>query len=223
MTDKGSPTKKSASDGLVDALDGKALWNLAELSARLTSLGNSFERKAVNQELKLDASNEPKWVNLGTIASYFSVSANEIGKWLDKLQLRGDDKMATNEAMERGLASIVEMSTGQGKNQTRKINHWNLQAVQQLLLEAGHYLNFDYEASLKGRGRNSDVKVATVEERAREFAKEFATIFKDKSRRRELPTLISKTPRPVLLRADELIGRPGFTAQGLYAKHLDRT
>lgn len=222
MTDKGAPTKKSAADGLVDSLDGKALWNLKELEARINGLGNGFERAAVNQELKIPTTGEPLWVNLGTIASYFSVSANEVGKWLDKLELRDDERMATNEAMERGLATIVEMSSGAGKNQTRKINHWNLHLVQQLLLEDGHYLNFDYEASLKGRGRNSDVKVETVDDRAKVFAKEFTTVFKDKNRRRELPELISKTPKIILKKADELIGRPGFTSQGLYLKHLDR-
>jgi hypothetical protein len=222
VTDKGGPTKKAATDGLVDALDGKALWNLKEVEVRLASLGNSFERAAVNQELKIPASNEPLWVNLGTIASYFSVSANEVGKWLDKLGLRDEEKMATTDAMERGLATIVEMSSGAGKNQTRKINHWNLQDVQKLLLEDGHYLNFDYEASLKGKGRNSDVKVETVDDRAKAFAREFTTVFKDKSRRRELPELIRKTPKIILKKADELIGRPGFTADGLYLKHLDR-
>jgi hypothetical protein len=222
VTEKGGPTKKSAAEDLVDALDGKALWNLKALEERLTALGNTFERAAVNQELKLASGSEPVWVNLGTIASYFSVTANEVGKWLDKLELRDDEKMATNEAMERGLATIVEMSSGAGKNQTRKINHWNLHEVQKLLLEDGHYLNFDYEASLKGKGRNSDVKVETVDDRAKAFAREFTTIFKDKARRRELPGLISRTPKIILKKADELIGRPGFTAEGLYLKHLDR-
>lgn len=222
MTANGAPTKKSAADGLVDIVESKPFWNLVELEARLASLGNSFVRKAVNQEIKLSEGSEPKWVNLGTIASYFSVTANEVGKWLDKLELRDDEKMATGEATERGLATIVEMSTGQGKNQTRKINHWNLHEIQQLLLNDGHYLNFDYEESLKGRGRNSDVKVETVDDRAKTFAREFTTIFKDKTRRRELPELIRKTPRIVMEKADVLIGRPGFTAKGLYLKHLDR-
>lgn len=222
VTDKGAPTKKSATDGLVEAIEGKVFWNLKETEARLNGLGNAFERKAVNQEIKLSDDGAPRWANLGTIASYFSVSANEIGKWLDKLELRDDKNMATNEAMERGLATIVEMSTGQGKNQTRKINHWNLHAVQQLLLDDGHYLNFDYEASLKGKGRNSDVKVETIDDRARAFAKEFTAVFKDKTRRKELPELIRKAPKPVLVKVDQLIGRPGFTAQGLYLKYLDR-
>lgn len=222
MTDQGKATKKSAEDGLVDALAGKPLWNLAILEEKLKSLGNSFERNPVNQELKLSDDGQPRWVNLGTIASYFSVSANEVGKWLDKLGLRGDDKMATDEAMERGLATIVEMSTGQGKNQTRKINHWNLHSVQELLLQDGHYLDFDYEASLKGKGRNSDVKVETLDDRAKAFAKMFTTLFKDKTRRRELPELVRKTPKFVLVKADELMKRPGFTSKDLYKKYLDR-
>jgi len=222
VTDAGKPTKKAAADGLVDAHEGKVLWNLAVVEGQLSTLGNNFERAAVNQELKEPASAEPQWVNLGTIASYFSVSANEVGKWLDKLELRDEEKMATNEAMERGLATIVEMSAGPGKNQTRKINHWNLYDVQKLLIEDGHYLNFDYEASLKGKGRNSDVQVDTVEGRAKLFAKEFAELFKDKARRRELPEFVRKTPKPIQKKAEELIGRPGFITTGAYVRHLDR-
>lgn len=222
MTSEGRPTNKAATDGLVFVLEKKALWDLKTLSDKLSELGNKFDRAPVNQEIKTPADGEPRWANLGTIATYFSVSANEVGKWLDSLELRGEDKMATDLATEQGLATVVEMSTGQGKNKTRKINHWNLHAVMQLLVDNGHYLNFDYEASLKGKGRNSDVKVETLEDRARIFAKDFTLKFKDKTKRKELPSLVRKTPKQIQARAEELMKRPGFITKDVYLKYLDR-
>lgn len=222
VTDTGSPTKKAAADGVIDALGGQPLWNLKELERILTENGDRLTRKPVNQDLPEPESAEPSWVNLGTVGSYFSVSASIVGKWLDQLELRDADKMGSKDAADQGLCTTVEMSTGQGKNQTRKITHWNLYAVQKLLMEAGHLLDFDYESTLKGRGRNSDVEVDTVESRAKAFAKEFTTIFKDKAKRRELPELVRRTPKPIQRKAEELIGRLGFITEGVYLKHLDR-
>jgi len=222
ISEAGKPTKRAAELGLVDRLENSALWNLKNLEEKLNSLGNRMERKAVNQELKAPESSEPSWANLGTIGTYFSVSANEVGKWLDQLELRDDEGMATNEAMEKGLATTFEMSTGEGKNKTRKITHWNLHLVQKILVENGHYLNFDYEKSLKGSGRNSDVKVETLDDRAKVFAKEFVRIFKDKQLRKTLPALVDKTAKPIQKKAEELIGKPNFITSGAYKNHFDR-
>lgn len=222
MGETGKPTKKAAETGLVDRCGNSALWNLQLLEKQLHALGNRVERQAVNQELKEPEGSEPQWANLGTIGTHFSVSGTIIGRWLDELGLRTDDGMATDEAMEKGLATTFEMKTGEGKNKTRKITHWNLYLTQKLLMENGHPLNFDYEKSLKGAGRNSDVKVETIEDRARAFAKEFVRIFKDKQERRILPTLVDKTAKPIQKKAEELIGKPGFITTGAYKRYLDR-
>lgn len=219
--DTGKPTKRAATLGLVDAVGNEFLWNLEKLLKALNDLGNKFTRAAVNQELPDPPKGEPQWANLGTIGTYFSVSAKVVGDWLDELNLR-EDGMASNRAIEEGLATVLEMSTGQGKNQTRKINHWNLHAVLSLLKENGHYLNFDYAKTLKGSGKNSDVKVETIDDRARAFANEFARIFKDKQARRELDQLVSKTPRIIQTKAEEMLKRPGFISKGLYKNYLDR-
>lgn len=222
MSEAGKPTKKAAEAGLVDRCVNSALWNLKTLQERLEALGNTLERQAVNQELKEPKGTEPSWANLGTIGTYFSASATIVGRWLSELGYRTEDGMATDEALEEGLATNFEMATGQGKNKTRKITHWNLYLVQKILMEAGHPLNFDYEKSLKGSGRNSDVKVETVDDRARAFAKEFVRIFKDKEERRSLPSLVSKTPKIIQQKAEELIGKPGFITRESYKQHLDR-
>lgn len=220
MTKEGKPTKKSATEGLVDSCESKALWNLELLNLKLTELGNSYERKAVNQNVSRNSSGEPQWVNLGTVGSYFSVSATAVGKWLDELDLRDDEGMANAESLDKGLANTVEMNAG--KNKTRKITQWNLELIQELLMEAGHYLDFDYEKSLKGSGRNSDVRVESVEDRVKEFAREFTKMFKDTSVRRNLPQLVRRTPKPIQKKAEELMKKPGFITEGKYLRYLDR-
>lgn len=221
LGESGKPTKRAASAGLIDKVDREFLWNLEKLHAALSALGNRFTRAAVNQELPKPTSSEPQWANLGTIGTYFSVSAKVVGDWLDELELR-EDGMATNRAIEEGLATVMEMSTGQGKNSTRKINHWNLHLVLALLKENGHHLDFDYSKTLKGSGKNSDVKVETIDDRAAAFAKEFSRIFKDKQARRELEGLVKKTPRVIQEKAEQLLQRPGFISKGLYKNYLDR-
>jgi len=218
MADK--PTKRAANDDLVDVVDGEFLWKVDLLLDNLNRLGNSFSRHAVNQNLP-ESSGEPQWANLGTIGTYFSVSAKKVGDWLDELDLR-DEGMANDSAMEQGLATVVEMNTGQGKNQTRKINYWNLHATIELLMSAGHYLDFDYAKTLKGSGHNSDVRVETIDDRAKVFAKEFSALFKDKVRRRELPEIVRRTASPILKKAELLLGRPGFITSGEYTRYLDR-
>lgn len=221
MSAEGRPTKKAASDGLVDACENKALWNLDKLHKLLAEAGNRLERAPVNQVFKGSGSFEPQWVNLGTLGTYFSVSSTILGRWLDELGLREDDGMATKDSLDRGLATVVEMSAG-GKNKTRKITQWNLEPTIEILMEAGKLLDFNYEASLKGKGRNSDVQVETVESRAREFAKTFSTLFRHPTERRSLPELVKKVPKPIQKKAEELLKRPGFITENQYLKFLDR-
>lgn len=222
LSESGKPTKRAANEGLLDAVDGEFLWKLSPLLKKLNGLGNTFERQAVNQDLPEPPIGEPQWANLGTIGTYFSVSAKKIGDWLDALKLRHDG-MASNIAIQDGLAVVVEMGTGGGPNSSRRINHWNLHAILNILKENGHNLDFDYAKTLKGSGHNSDVKVETVDDRAKAFAKEFSALFKDKTRRRdELPRLVDKTGKPIQKKAEILLGRPDFISTGLYKKYLDR-
>ena len=80
MSDERKPTKKAVDDGLIDSCEQKALWNLEKVQEKLSELGMPVERSIVNQEIKEPDDGEPRWVNLGTIGTYFNVTANTIGK-----------------------------------------------------------------------------------------------------------------------------------------------
>jgi hypothetical protein len=188
----------------------------------LSKLGQITERQYVNQELPAFASMEPIWVNLGTLGTYFNATAKAVGKWLDEIGFKDDDGMASAEALDQGYATVMEMSAG-GKK-TRKINQWNLRLTQERLMEAGHPLDFDYAKNLKGSGKNSDVTVSTsnVDDRAKEFAREFLKLFKNPETRNESAALVRKTPTLIQKKGETLMKRPGFISNGEYLKHMKR-
>jgi len=222
MTQEGKPTKKAANDGLIDRCEKSVLWNLEKVQEKLDELNFPVERQYVNQELTNINSADPVWVNLGTLGTYFNATANQIGKWLDELGLREANGMATKEALDFGLATEMEMNADSRGKKTRKINQWDLQLMQARLVEAGHPLDFDYEATLKGKGRNSDVSVDSLDSRARDFAKEFLKLFKDPETRGQTPALVKKQPKMILKKAEDLLKKPGFITDGIYLKHLKR-
>lgn len=211
------PTRAAVEEGLIDTCEGKALWRLDAVGEKLAELGMVMGRQVVNQDIRDDSDGTPRWVNLGTVATYFNVTANTIGKWLDALELRDDEGMGSGEALDRGLCTVSEMNAG-GKK-TRKISMWNLYPVQRVLVEAGHPLDFDYGRTLKASGKNSDVQVATMDDRAQQMAQEFMALFKDRTTRHRAVSLAKSTPRPILARAENLLNRPGFFTEGTYLKY----
>lgn len=222
MTEEGKPTKKAATDGLIDRCEKSILWNLEKVSEKLYEVNFAQERQYVNQELTKIESTDPVWVNLGTLGTYFNATANQIGKWLDQLELRDSTGMATKEALDFGLATEMEMNADSKGKKTRKINQWDLVLMQQRLVEAGHPLDFDYEATLKGKGRNSDVSVDSLDNRVKEFAKEFLKTFKNVETRHETPSIVKKQPKLIQKKAELLFNKPGFISEGIYLKHLKR-
>lgn len=212
------PTKTAVADGLIDTCEKKVLWNLDSVLAKLNELGLKAERAFVNQEIKGTSNGEPRWVNLGTLATYFCVTANTVGKWLDDLDLRDEEKMGSQEAVDRGLSLVSEMNAG-GKK-TRKISMWDLYPTQKVLIDAGHALDFDYAESLKGKGKSSDVKVTTIDDRARDFAKEFSKLFKNPETRKECQPLVKKQPKIVVEKAENMLKKPGFISTGKYLKYV---
>lgn len=219
LTEEYKPTKKAVEDGLIDSCEKKVLWKLEQVEEKIKESGMNVERQSVNQEIRANTNGEPKFVGLGVIATYFNVSATTIGKWLDELDLRDEEKMGNQEAMDKGLATIVEMNADTAGKKTRKIAMWDLVLTQEILLEAGHELDFDYEKSLKGKGKNSDVSVSTVDERAKDFAKEFTSLFKDPSTRKQCPHMVKKQPKLILKKAEELMKKPGFLTNDVYLKY----
>lgn len=219
LTEEYKPTKKAVEDGLIDSCEKKVLWKVDAVKEKLHELGMTVERQSMNQTIKDNTGGEPKFVGLGVIATYFNVTANTIGKWLDDLDLRDDEKMGNSEAMDKGLATVVEMNADTAGKKTRKIAMWDLVLTQEVLLEAGHELDFDYEKSLKGKGKNSDVTVTTIDDRAREFAKEFTQLFKNPETRKQCSVIVRKQPKLVLKKAEELMKKPGFLTNDVYLKY----
>lgn len=218
VTEDGKTAQKAAEAGLLASCEGKLLWDVQAVQTVLSKQGMKLTRIPQNQNLEQPVSMEPVWVNLGTLATYFSVTANQVGKWLDELGHREDGE-PTEEAIKGGLATFVEMNAG-GKK-TRKVTHWNLHPVKTLLVDNGHVLNFDYEGSMRGKGRNKDVEVVgTMDERAREFATEFARMFKDGKTRKNCPALVQRTPKAILVRAEGLLKKPGFLTTGKFKEYI---
>lgn len=217
MSPDGKPTKEALSSGLMDQCERAALWNLSKVKDYLHSVGVPAKRQYANQELPDPPANgSPSWVNLSTIATYFNVTAGTIGKWLDKEGLREPDGLPNKDSLDRGIGNISEMRAGPKK--TRKIPQWNLHSVLSILKGAGHPLDFDYDATLKGKGKNSDVKVSTIEDRAKDFTKSF--IKKFNARDQTLISDVNKAPKALQVRAEELMKKPGLITSGNYKKRL---
>lgn len=212
LNSSGKPTQKAVDNGLIDVCEKYVLWNLDNVHYFFTKGGMNVSRKYVNQTPPSFAS-EPTWVNLGTIGSYFNASSSQIGKWIDELGLRDENKMASKESQELGLANVVEMNAG-GKK-TRKINQWNATLLIDKLMNAGHPLDFDYEASLQGKGKNGDVQVDSIESRVKTFLENFKKEYTQGNRSR-CDELV-KECNPGVLRVAELkINKPGFFTEKKY-------
>lgn len=126
----------------------------------------------------------------------------------------------TREAVDRGVATIVQMSAG--GDRTRPVTLWDLYLTQRVLLEGGHELDFDYESTLRGTGRNSNVTVTEgMDGRVREVAGRFLALFRDPGTRYQCVRLVNTTPRPVLREVECLLGRdPGWLTEGRYKEHI---
>lgn len=214
------PTRKALDDDVLDQCEGKGIWNLLRIEELLKESWTTPTRAVVNQEITDDGDGEPRWVNLGTLSTYFSTTAVRVGGWLDDLGLRDTTtKLGNQEAADQGLSTVVEMNAG-GKK-TRKVAMWNLYPTLHVLKDAGHILDFDYEKILKGSGKNSDVKVTSTRDRAVEVAHEFVRLFKDPERRRETVKLIEKQPKAVQQEVEKVLRRePGFITAGIFKKYV---
>ena len=224
MSAEGKPTKKAVEAGLIDICEKNAIWNIDNVMELLKKAGYPVTRKAVNQNKPEKKFDEPEYVNLGTIGMYFSVSANKVGQWLDALGLRDEKtKLGTEHAQRSGLCQISEMSAGPGQgNKKRKITVWDLHLIIDLLMEHGHELDYSYEQTMKGKGKNSDVNVVTIESRTKEFIAEFTRRFKSDNPQIKKTTIkyVLATPKPILIKAEEMMGRQGFFTKNEYQKYL---
>lgn len=216
LSAEGKPTQTALKAGLLDKCEKFFLWNLDAVEKELRKLGALATRQFANQKLPPIESFEPVWVNLSTLGSYFNASGATVGKWIGELKLKDREGMASESTIERGLATVVEMSAG--ANKTRKINQWNLRPMQEMLMKAGHPLDFDYEKSLKGKSKNSDVAVTSIDSRVDEFTKEFMKLLKDPAMKSQLQSLVKRTPKIILKRAESKLQKPGFILEGKYLR-----
>ena len=220
LSGEGKPTRRALDSGLVDQCGRHLIWNLDRVSQCLAAQGCEVVRRSVNQEIATPRGGGPSWVNLATVGTYFSASARQVGSWLSAAGLRDAKGGPTREAVDRGLASVVQMSAG--GDRTRPVTLWDLYLTQRFLMECGHELDFDYESTLRGTGRNSDVTVTEgMDARVREVAGRFLALFRDPGTRYQCVRLVGTTPRPVLREVERLLGRePGWLTEERYKEHI---
>lgn len=215
------PTKKSLEAGLLDTCGKNAIWNLQKVEQLFVKAGVNISRQIVNQEISGDPNGIPEWVNLGTIASYFNVTGTTVGKWLTKLDLRDKKGNANQKAIDSNLGNNDEITMKiNGRKTTKKMTRWNLYAIQELLLKNGYEMDFDYAKHLKGTGKNSDVKVTTIDDRAQLFMEKFTTTFKNTKLRKDCIRIVEKENKLVVKKAEELMGKPGFITKEEYKKYI---
>lgn len=208
----GKANLNAAEQGFVASCERKLLWNVQKVSELLESGGITVKRVPQNQTVDVPMG-DPVWANLGTIATYFSVTANKVGSWLDELDLR-DNNMPTDEAIRGGLATLVEMNAG-GKK-TRSVAHWNLHLIKAKLVEAGHIIDFSYDEVMRGRGKNSDVEVSGIDKRAQEVFAQWKKLYQVPESRSQSWVFLSKQPTPIIVRVEAMLGRPRFVQDKKY-------
>lgn len=244
----GKVTKHAVQSHLVDTCGGKVLWNLLESKKAIIAQHRIREQARGAQEaarLKKLEDREPKWVDLGTVGTYFGASAVMIGRWLDMLGLRVIQKMDTNEsgavdmldvarakqseqqgqfiskkpsdkAFDSGLARILTVTNH--KKKEVEITQWNLELCKAVLVRSGHELDTERKMTLKGKGKNSDVKVITIDDRAKEIYGNWRKLYNDPTTRKSSWDVFNKQPKPILLKIEALMNRPGFITEKRWLK-----
>lgn len=239
LTQDLKPTKTAAQRGIIDLCEKKVLWNILEVKKALVAAHQLVASKKAQQEAARQAKAEklaqgPSWVDLGTVGTYFGVSNIVVGKWLDQLGLRGVPEMERNSsgdfdmldmanqakkkqaagfigkeptarALEMGAARKITVTNR--KQQEIEITQWNLDLLKTVLQRAGHELN--HGAMLKGKGKNSDVKVITADDRAKELYLKWQQLIKQ-GKSAEAERIFAKQPKPILLKVEALMNKPGF-------------
>lgn len=159
------PTKTAVTGGLVAKCEGKALWHVERLAQWLASMGGPrLERQWANQQVKQPGPGSDGYVSATDLGRLFNVGGARVGEWLTGLGLRGPDGLPTKVAVKSGLARTAEMNSvgDSGKKVARRFGLWAMVPIQERLMAAGHPLDMDYNATLKGKGRNSDVEVGSA-------------------------------------------------------------
>lgn len=188
----------------------------------------------------------PAWVDLDTVGTYFGVGKIQVGKWLDQLGLRevpplpstesgtidmldvaaqAKEKQAagflakkpTEEALASGYARIETIEyKKKGKEKSFDKITWNLDLVKALLVKTGHELDTERKMMLKGKGKNSDVKVEGIQGRVQELHGEWQRLHRNPATRKESWNVFKNQPTAVVKRVEALLGAPGFITDKRY-------
>lgn len=186
---------------------------------------------------------EPAWVDLDTVGTYFAVGKVQVGRWLDQLGMRAAPEVERNE---RGEVDMLAMANQAKEKQAKgflskepteralqagvarklplvgkggkefEVTQWNLDLTKALLVRAGHELDTEHTWALKGKGRNSNVKVGGVEARARELYSQWAKLYKDPRERWRIPSLFRGQPTALLELVEAEMKMPGYLTSGRY-------
>lgn len=141
-----------------------ALWSVDAVAAwARKNAGINLVRGWANQRVKQPGAGSDGFVSATDLGKLFNVGGSTIGKWLDALGVR-ENGLPTKKAVKTGLARVAEMNSvgDSGKKVARRFGLWALVPVQEMLMQAGHPLDFDWKAAQKGKGRNSDVETVSV-------------------------------------------------------------
>lgn len=247
LTATGKPTTRAMEDGLLDTCENKLLWRVSQVRSALSpkKITTTRPQRPVAPQESRPNPNEPKWVDLETIGSYFGASKVQVGKWLDQLGMRalpevekkedGSSDMLdvarheqqrqqagfiakgpTEKALQTGVAKILTV-TGR-KNKVYDIPKWNLELVKELLVQAGHPLDTERKGMLKGKGKNKDVVVKSggMDKRAQELYVQWARLYADKKTRWQCAKLFRGQPKAMLLLVEEKMNMPGYLVDGRY-------
>ena len=187
----------------------------------------------------------PVWTDLENIGTYFGVGKNKVGTWLDQLGLRGYKPRQVNEsgdldmldianeskekfrakvptelALERGFAQVetIDYKGKGGKDKSFEKYSWNLEMVKAVLVKNGHELDTERKLLLKGKGRNSDVKVESLDDRAKVLYGEWKKLHSNPKTRASSWDVFKKKPRPLLIRVEMLMGRPRYLQDEVYKR-----
>lgn len=241
-----SPARKATSlavsHGLVDTCEGKLLWRIMK-ARELINLPSQKSTTPGSRQTSASVRTEPALVDLDTIGTYFGVSKIQVGKWLDALGLRAMPtletkpdgthdmldvarqeqqrqsagfiaKEPTEKALESGVAKIITV-TGK-KDKTFDITKWNLDLTKAILVKAGHQLDTEHKWALKGKGKNSNVKVNGMDKRAQELYVRWARLYNDPKTRWQCAKLFRGQPAALLELVEQKMAMPGYLTEGKY-------
>lgn len=248
LNENGKPTKEAAQKGVVDLCGRKVIWNLLEVKKVLLSQEQiEYGQRAARNAMKAKSVDSgPKWVDLTTVGTFFGVGAVKIGKWLDEIGMRtkpaikknssgavdmldvarekqaeqakgfSGGKVPSAKAIDNGVARVKTVVNS--KKKEIEITEWNLDLCKTLLVRAGHPLDTERKLLLKGKGKNSDVKVKTIDDRAKELYFEWLKKSKDPVWKNNAYQVFDGQPKAVLVRVEALMNRPGYLVNREYLK-----